>query len=533
MKKPPGEAGGQEIEKDKSSPRIFSDFCTRPQELSLRPYQVDVIDRLRGAVSAGHRRILLVAPTGSGKTVIGSEIIKNAVERDHRVLFLAHRRELVSQASEKLYSIGIGAGIVLAGLTASPDWPAQIASIQTLHARAVRRRKIDLPPADLIVVDEAHHIRARSWRQIIEHYPAAVILGLSATPCRGDGRGLGNVFDLIVECPPVQDLINLGFLVPTKVYAPTRPDLTGVQVARGDYVEKQLAERMDQATLTGDIVSHWLRLAERRKTVVFASGVQHSVHLRNEFRRAGILAEHIDGSTPIEERERILKQLADGQVEIVTNCAVLCEGWDSPDVSCIVLARPTKHMGLYRQMVGRVLRPAPGKTDALVLDHAGAIFQHGFVEEPVAWTLDTDKRAVNRVHASRGQGRMRTLTNCPECASVRMEGTACGACGWQPRTKPQTVEVVDGELGRVDRALQTRGHTWAAGEMAQFHCQLLWIAGERGYKPGWAAHKFKEKFGTWPDARNPAPEVPDPAVRSWVRSRQISYAQAMRKAGAA
>ena len=208
---------------------------------------------------------------------------------------------------------------------------------------------------------------------------------------------------------------------------------------------------------------------------------------------------------------------------------VLTEGWDQPDVSCIVLARPTKHMGLYRQMIGRVLRPAPGKVDAIVLDHAGAVFEHGLVEDPVEWTLFEDKRADNKTHRARSEDRARALTTCPECSAVRMEGSPCPVCGWKPQPRPEPVEVADGELGRVDQAMRTRGHDWTLDEKAAFHSQLLWIALERGYKPGWAAHKHKEKFGDWP-ARGAEPEPPDPAVRSWVRSRQIAYAKAMAKA---
>jgi superfamily II DNA or RNA helicase len=207
--------------------------------------------------------------------------VSDAANQQKRVLFLAHRRELIQQTSAKLHAVGVDHGIIQAGFPTRPGEGVQIASISTLHARAVRSNKMEMPPADLVIVDEAHHCRARTYQRLMRAYPNAIILGMTATPCRGDGRGLGDVFESLIECLPVAELIASGYLVPTVVYAPTRPDLSGVRVEKGDYVEKQLAERMDRAQLVGDIISHWLRLAERRRTVIFASGVQHSVHLRD------------------------------------------------------------------------------------------------------------------------------------------------------------------------------------------------------------------------------------------------------------
>jgi superfamily II DNA or RNA helicase len=474
----------------------------------------------------------MVAPTGSGKTVIAAAIIAGACRDRRRVLVLAHRREIVAQTVDKLYRVGIGVGTIQAGFPKRPGEPVQVASVQTLHARAVRSRSIAPPPADLVVVDEAHHVRARTYRRLLEIYPGAVVLGLTATPCRGDGRGLGNVFEVLIEAASVADLTRDGFLVPSLIFAPSRPDLTGIRVERGDYVETALAERVDTVQLVGDIVEHWHRHAKRRRTVVFATGVAHSAHIRDEFRRAGVLAEHIDGSTPIEERDRILRQLAAGEVEMVCNAMVLTEGWDCPAVSCLVLARPTKSLNLFRQMVGRVLRPDPasGKSDALILDHAGAVYAHGRPDDPIIWTLGEDRRAENAVHAARGTNGHPSLVDCPECHAVRFQGQPCPACGWRPRPKAAPVEVADGELVEVGRDRVAPPTVADFATRRHFYQQLLWIGRERKYKPGWAAYKYKEKFGMWPnDMRILDPVLPEPAVRAWVRSRQIAYAKAQNK----
>jgi DNA repair protein RadD len=488
----------------------------------LRDYQIDVIDRLRAAIRQ-QRRVLLVAPTGSGKTVIASAVVHAAVAKGSRVLFLAHRRELVRQAHAKLYDYGIDAGIIQAGFEPRLEQAVQVASISTLWARAYRGSRMDQPPADLVIVDEAHRIRARTYAEIVDSYSDAVILGLTATPCRSDGRGLGNAFDAMVECPPVQALIDQDYLVPTKVYAPSQPDLTGVRVERGDYVESQLAERVNTDQLVGDIVTHWHKLAENRKTVVFATGVAHSIHIRDEFRRSGVLAEHIDGNTPADERDAILGQLSRGEIDVVCNCMVLTEGWDQPDVACIVLARPTKHMGLYRQMVGRVLRPAPGKDHALVLDHAGAVFQHGFVEEPVIWTLDQDRRAENPEQKARSEHQKPALTTCPECHAIRTSGQPCPACGWRPQPKPRHVDVIDGDLAHVERNGKT---TVTHQDKRAFLAELIWAVREKGKNPGWARHLFKQKYGHWPAGSAPTPRPASPATYAWIRSRQIAYAKA-------
>ena len=273
-----------------------------------------------------------------------------------------------------------------------------------------------------------------TYKKVIETYPNAIVLGLTATPCRGDGRGLGGIFKTMIECPQVPDLVEQGYLVRARVYAPVDPDLRGVRTQAGDYVESQLAERMDRDKLVGDIITHWFKYGEGRKTVAFACSVGHSVHIRHEFVRAGVRAEHVDGTTPIDERAAILARLATGEIEVVTNCMVLTEGFDLPDIGCIILARPTKKMGLYRQMIGRGLRPADGKTDVVILDHSGAVFRHGLPEDRVEWTLDPGRRATAPEHTKRLSARKSKLLECSQCSTLRVGGKPCPEWGARSRS---------------------------------------------------------------------------------------------------
>jgi superfamily II DNA or RNA helicase len=494
--------------------------------IELRPYQCDVIADYHETLAAGQKRIVLTCPTGAGKTLIAADIVKKTVAGWGRVLVLSHRREITQQTSEKLHGFGISHGIIQAGFSPRPLEMVQVASIQTLHARAIRSDKMDLPLAKLLIIDECHHCPAQTYQAIIDAYPDAILLGLTATPCRGDGRGLGTIFQTIIETPQVAELIALGYLVKTRVYAPVNPDLTGVRVQAGDFVETQLADRMDRPKLIGDIVEHWLKFSERRRTICFTVNVAHSIHLRDEFIRAGVRAEHIDGGTPKPERDAALARLASGEIELITNCMILTEGFDCPPVGCCVLARPTRKMGLYRQMIGRVLRPAEGKPDAIILDHSGAVFRHGFVEDPVEWTLDPDQHAESAAHAARcNNGGGSRLLECSQCSAIRVAGEPCPNCGFLPQRPPRPVAVARGELGLVQDG-RAHAHAYDPQERARWHGMLTAVAAQRGYKPGWAAVNFKEKFGTWPPyGSTPEPIPPTPEVYAWVRSRLIAYAK--------
>src|SRR5215471_9817375 len=245
--------------------------------IELRPYQIDIIDQVNNIAHP-----LIPLPTGGGKTIIAARIIKEAVDRGQRVLFIVHRLELVQQAVAKLIGNGVDPA-VLAGSENSVylGQPCIVASIQTLHARAFRSPRIERPPADLIFFDEAHYCRARTYLQIRKAYPAAKIIGLTATPARGDGRGLGgDLFTDLVRVPTYRWLIDRKYLVPPVVFAPVTPDLKGVRTLdTGDYSPSELEARMNTNALVGGIVEHWFKLGQNRPTIVFTSGVKHSAHL--------------------------------------------------------------------------------------------------------------------------------------------------------------------------------------------------------------------------------------------------------------
>ena len=311
--------------------------------IELRPYQHDVIAEFHRTVAAGHKRIIQVAPTGAGKTIIGADIV-NAVLRaklDAAVLVLAHRREIITQTCTKLLKAGISHGVIQAGCRPRPLERVQVASIQTLWVRAMHRGSMDLPPAALVWVDECQHAPAKTYRKIIAAYPDAIVLGTTATPCRGNGRGLGEIFQHMIETPQVAELIRQGYLVGTRVYAPVDVDpiLRGVRTVAGDYVESQLDERMNCDALVGDIVTHWHKFGERRKTIAFAVSVAHSIHIRDEFIKSGVRAEHIGGATPKLERDATLARLERGEIDLVANCMVLTEGWDMPAIGICRSAR--------------------------------------------------------------------------------------------------------------------------------------------------------------------------------------------------
>ncbi|MCC6649276.1 MAG: DEAD/DEAH box helicase [Polyangiaceae bacterium] len=388
----------------------------------LRPYQARAIETLRAHVERGVRRVLLVAPTGAGKTVVAASIMEAAAARGEHVLFLAHRRELIQQTYRKLLELGVcedDVGVIMASdRRRRPAALVQVASVDTLRARAK-------PRADLVFVDEAHRAEARTYKAIAAAYPDAVHVGLTATPYRADGKGLGGSYDELVVVASTRELIADGYLVEPRVLtvpASSLPDLSRVRVRGGDYDEKALGDAVNQRALVGNIVEHWLQHAACARTVVFAVSIAHSRHVVERFREAGVPAEHLDGGTPTGDRDALLARLERGETRVVGSVGTLCEGWDMPSVKCAILARPTKSTGLYLQQAGRILRPWEG-IGALILDHAGCAVEHGLPQDDRVFTLDGVEKAAD---PKRKQPRAKT---CPSCFAVLPLGTGvCPLC---------------------------------------------------------------------------------------------------------
>lgn len=435
--------------------------------IHLRPYQAPVPDRLRAHYRAGARRLLLVAPTGSGKTVMAGHLVLSAHSKDRRVLFVAHRHELLEQPRQLLEGCGLRVGVIKAGVRPDPEAPVQIASIQTINRRG------DLPPADLVIVDEAHRAVSQSYA-CLDRYP--VHLGLTATPWRLDGQGLAGHFDELVEVSRPSQLVAGGWILNPRVFAPGGPALPA---QTRDYTRRQLESAMDHGDLVGNVVEHWQRHAAGRPTVCFASTVRHSLHLRDRFRAEGIDAVHVDGNTPMDERGDMRGHT------IICNVDIITEGFDLPALSCAVMARPTTSLTKHLQMCGRIVRPDEGKDDCIVLDHAGNSLRHGLPCDDHSWSLDGREK----------RGRTDAVRVCSYCFAANPPGQKnCTECG-----QPFPVQVDERRIKRERRGeLQERRRAEPVVRKRLAFRQLLLIAEKRGHHKGWARHVFRGRYGEEP-----------------------------------
>jgi superfamily II DNA or RNA helicase len=442
---------------------------------------------MRRAYGAGARRICYQLPTGGGKTIVFSFVVSSAVQRGKRVLILGHRQEIVDQISSALTDMGVSHGIIAPGYPAT-IWPVQVASVATF----TRRLDPSAPPFDLIVIDECHHATAASWRAILAAYPEAKLLGVSATPVRLDGKGLDDIFDQMIIGPDVATLTDGGYLVPSTFFTPLRlPNLAQVRSRAGDYALDQLSAKMSERSLIDRAVKDYKQRCAGIPAVAFGVDRQHSEKIAEAFREAGLKSAYVDGETSKDERKRRIAALGTGELDVLANCGLISEGVDIPAIGAAVLLRPTQSLGLFLQQVGRTLRPAPGKSRAIILDHAGNCLRHGLPDTPRQWTLGASKSKIKERH---------DLRRCEACGAVNRPAPFCSNCGAPP--KPATsgslelwleLTATPGLAQELRRMTYAEIVAWADTPVRARIAEMV-----RGFKRGWAWHRARELEGDAP-----------------------------------
>ena len=460
--------------------------------IELRDYQARAVAQIRAEYAAGKRAPLLVLPTGGGKTVTFSYVTHSAASKGKCVYLLVHRAELVKQIANTLARFGCQHRVIAPGPIVRQCQAEQfraygrsyvnasarvfVASVQTL-VRRLDAIPPDLAP-DIIVIDEAHHLTVGTmWGAVVDAFPRAKLLPVTATPCRLDGKGLGlaagGFCDSLVLGPAMRELIEAGALSPYRIYAPPNAlDLSGIKTRAGDYAKDQLAGAVDKPMITGDAVQHYHRLVPGKRAVAFCVSVEHARHVAAEFAASGVSSEFLDGTMEPAERDRILKAFEAGSVKVLTSCDIVSEGFDVPAIEAAILLRPTQSLSLYLQQVGRALRTFPGKAEAIILDHVGAVVTHGLPDEDREWSLDGVKRQPKKKPEDEegDEQAIDSVRTCPKCFTVHLPAPSCPTCGFTYPLQARKLQTADGELQeltgsqldamrRARRALQGKAQT--------------------------------------------------------------------------
>lgn len=435
------------------------------RHMILRPYQIESINQIREAYRGGERKVLLHLPTGAGKTTIFCEMAKRAVENNKRVMIVVRGRMLVENAAQRLRRENLDHGIMMAGHRGASLFHTQVCSIDTLTSRQIA------PPADFIIIDEAHQATSEGYQWLAKQYPNAHFLGVTATPYQK--KSLRHIANKVVSPINMRDLIELGFLVPIRYFAPFSPDLSNIKIQNGEYHQGELAEVMDEKGITADLVTTYEESALGRPAVCFAVNRAHSRSIVMAFNDAGIVAKHCDANTSDDERAILIEKLQSGEIQVLSNVGILTTGVDIPLLSTIIMARPTRSTNLWIQMVGRGTRAPQGKSDCLLLDHASNTKVHGFIDEDREVNLD-GKQASKKE---------RDIKICKECFSA-FYGPVCTNCGTTPELLDREILEIEGELEELVKSPQESKYDL-----------LRKIAKDRGYNYKWAFYKMRDEFG--------------------------------------
>jgi superfamily II DNA or RNA helicase len=397
--------------------------------------------------------------------------------KGNNTLFVVHRQELIDQSAATFQDAGVPFGVIAAGYPVNYQEHIQIASIQT-----VIRRLDKIQEPTIIILDECHHATAATWKKLLAAYPMAFVIGLTATPARMGGQGLGDVFQSMILGPTVKQLIDWKNLAPYKYFAPpVAADLTGLRVKMGDYMQADVALRMDKSEIIGDIIAHYQRIAPGRKAVCYCASVAHSQHTAEMFRQSGVSALHIDGETHDITRKAAVADFKAGKIKILCNVDLISEGYDCSDMDAVILARPTESLTLFIQQAMRAMRYDRNNPDkvAMIIDHVGNCYRHGLPDEEREWSLETTKKKT--VTASRDEYPVR---QCPKCYAAHRTAPSCPQCGYlypiELRTDPEQKAGQLAEVLDIERKKQ-RQEIGRARDVVT----LEEIAMKRGFNPFW------------------------------------------------
>ncbi|MCB6366612.1 DEAD/DEAH box helicase [Intestinibacillus massiliensis] len=436
----------------------------------LRDYQSALLNATLDSFRKGNRRVLAVLPCGAGKTACFAKAAADLQQAGHQVWFAVHRRELIEQTVATFDRFGI---------------PRKKIDIGMISAFANHADKFHKP--EFIVLDEAHHASAATWKRVLDLYPQALVLGLTATPARLSGAPLGEVFDDLVAGVTASELIHTGYLAPYRYFAPQVADLSTLSRKGADYDRSEAAELLSQRAVFGDVIAHWKKYAENMQTICYCSTVSHSQHVAAAFREAGIPAIHFDGGTTAQERAEAIAAFRAGQVKVLCNVDLISEGFDVPDCGCCILLRPTLSTTLFIQQSMRCMRPSKGKT-AIILDHVNNYERHGLPDDVRSWSL-AQRMPKRSSYQENGLLRVR---QCPKCfMTYAGDLKKCPYCGETAHLTQQEIKnLKDIELAEIK--VQK-----IAGRETIYDCESIqelyaWCKAH-GKKPGFAYHVAREK----------------------------------------
>ncbi len=433
----------------------------------LRDYQEDLIEQVREAYRRGYRSPCIVLPCGGGKSVIVAEIAKRTTYNGNNVLFLIHRRELRDQI-----------------ISTFSRWGVDMSLCDVMMVQTAARRAEKLRVPSLVITDENHHCLASSYKTIYEEFPKAHFLGVTATPVRLNGDGLGDVNDVLINGVSAKWLIENKFLAPYDYYAPSVSDLTGIKITHGEYAAGDIEKLLAKNTVFGDVIGYYKKLADGKQAVCYCASIRHSEEMAAAFRKAGIEAAHIDGSTPPAEREHIIEEFRRGAIDILCNVDLISEGFDVPDCECAILLRPTKSLMLFIQQSMRCMRYKPGKR-AVIIDHVGNYARFGMPDDERKWTLVKRDKADRKSKAEKPvNARM-----CPHCYAVFPPADKCPRCGFVFPKQEHQLETASAELQKIEGFKLD----FSSPDECKSYGELVAYAKKHGYKQGWAYYQARNR----------------------------------------